>query len=214
VAVTAPDPIDTKEPPVVPEPADGSEPEVTIKSASGGSRALLEWIGVIVGALVVAFVIRSFLFGAYVIPTGSMEPTLHAGPKDRVLVNKLSYHLHDIHRGDVVVFKRPPGETDKTINDLIKRVVGLPGETVELRNGMVLINGAPLTEPYVNPSCTQGTVTLTGQTSWTIPKDMVFVMGDNRCDSTDSRAFGPIDNDLVVGRAFVRVWPLSHLGWL
>jgi signal peptidase I len=211
VPVTAPDPIDTEAPSEDDNPI---EPQVTLKPASTGTRALVEWIGVIVGALVVAFVIRSFLFGAYVIPTGSMEPTLHASPKDRVLVNKLSYKLHDIHRGDVVVFKRPPGETDKTINDLIKRVVALPGETLELRSGMVLINGAPLTEPYVNSVCTQGTVTLTGQTTWTIPKDMVFVMGDNRCDSTDSRAFGPINQDLVVGRAFVRVWPFSHLGWL
>ncbi|MCU1344187.1 MAG: signal peptidase [Acidimicrobiia bacterium] len=209
--VTAPDPLYASEPV---EPDEAAEPEVVTKPSSTGTRALLEWIGVIVGALVVAFVIRTFLFGAYVIPTGSMEPTLHASPKDRVLVNKLSYHLHDIHRGDVVVFKRPPGESDKTIDDLIKRVVALPGETVELRGGMVLINGAPLTEPYINSACNQGTVTLTGQSTWTIPKDMLFVMGDNRCDSTDSRAFGPIKQNLVVGRAFVRVWPFSHLGWL
>jgi signal peptidase I len=206
VPVTAPDQTLTSDAP--------DEPEVPVQVASKGTRALLEWIGVIVGALVVAFIIRTFLFGAYVIPTGSMEPTLHASPKDRVLVNKLSYHLHDIHRGDVVVFKRPPGETDKTIDDLIKRVVALPGESLELRGGMVLINGQPLTEPYINPVCTQGTVPLTGQASWTIPKDMIFVMGDNRCDSTDSRAFGPIGKGLVVGRAFVRVWPFSHLGWL
>jgi signal peptidase I len=209
--VTAPDETYTSEPL---EPGEVEQPEVQVRQAAKGSRALLEWIGVIVGALVVAFVIRTFLFGAYVIPTGSMEPTLHASPKDRVLVNKLSYHLHDIHRGDVVVFKRPPGESDKTINDLIKRVVGLPGEKVDLSGGMVLVNGLPLKEPYINPQCTEGTVTLTGQSSWTIPKGMIFVMGDNRCDSTDSRAFGPIEKNLVVGRAFVRVWPLSHLGWL
>jgi signal peptidase I len=211
MAVTTTDPTNSPELPEAEEPV---EPEVHLRVASTGTRALLEWIGVIVGALVVAFIIRTFLFGAYVIPTGSMEPTLHANPKDRVLVNKLSYHLHDIHRGDVVVFKRPPGESDKTINDLIKRVVGLPGETVSLQNGMVLINGQALTEPYVNSACTQGTITLTGQATWTIPKNMIFVMGDNRCDSTDSRAFGPIQQNLVVGRAFVRVWPFSHLGWL
>src|ERR1700709_896263 len=124
--VTAPDQSYAAEPP---EDGEIAEPEVSVKTESKGTRAMLEWIGVIVGALVVAFVIRTFLFGAYVIPTGSMEPTLHASPKDRVLVNKLSYHLHDIHRGDVVVFKRPPGESDKTIDDLIKRVVALPGET-------------------------------------------------------------------------------------
>jgi signal peptidase I len=192
--------------------ADERKPELSRESKR--TRALFEWVGVIVGALAVAFVIRTFLFGAYVIPSGSMEPTLKYNPDDRVLVNKLSYKLHDINRGDVVVFTRPPGETDPTINDLIKRVIGLPGEKVELVNGVVLINGNPLTEPYVNKLCTEGTRPLDTHSSWVLPKHMIFVMGDNRCGSSDSRVFGPISEHLVVGRAFMRIWPPNRLGWL
>ena len=175
-----------------------------------GNRALLEWIGVIAGALIAAFLIRSFLLGAYVIPSASMYPTLHDQPKDRVIVNKLSYKLHDVHRGDVIVFSRPPKEADKTINDLIKRVIALPGETVQGRGGTVFVNGGALTESYVNPQC-GGTADFSPVV---VPAHELWVMGDNRCNSTDSRVFGPIEENLVVGRAFVRVWPLGHLGWL
>jgi signal peptidase I len=174
-------------------------------------KALLEWIVVVVAALAVALVIRWQFFGAYVIPSGSMIPTLeYQGTRDRVLVNKLSYKLHDIHRGDIVVFKRPPGENDKTIKDLIKRVIGLPGETISGHDRTVYVGDRPLTEPYVNPACN-------GTNDFgpiTVPKGQIWVMGDNRCFSEDSRVFGTINQDLVVGRAFVRVWPLNHLGWL
>ena len=134
-------------------------------------------------------------------------PTLEKG--DRVLVNKLSYKLHDVHRGDVVVFERPPNEPDNGIKDLIKRVVALPGETVEVRDCKVLINGNPLDEPYVK----QWTETCTFAPT-VVGDNEVFVMGDNRDDSQDSRFFGAISQNLIVGRAFVVVWPLTHLGWL
>jgi signal peptidase I len=123
-----------------------------------------------------------------------------------VLVNKLSYHLHDVHRGDVVVFERPPGVPDTGIKDLIKRVVGLPGDTLESRDGHVYLNGKRLEEGYLDAGVL--TVNLTRQT---IPAGHVFVMGDNRGNSEDSRVFGPIDEDLVVGRAFIRVWPLPEV---
>jgi signal peptidase I len=136
-----------------------------------------------------------------------MEPTLRKG--DRVLVNKLSYKLHDIHRGDIVVFKRPPNEPDTGIQDLIKRVIGLPGESVSVKDCHVYINGQQLVEPYVK-SWTR-TCTFPART---VGPNEIFVMGDNRDDSQDSRFFGPISQNLVVGRAFVIVWPLTHLGWL
>jgi signal peptidase I len=190
------------------EPVGGPPPApVRPKRSRSSARTIIEWVAVIGGALVVALVIRSFFLAAFYIPSESMSPTLEKG--DRVLVNKLSYKLHDVHRGDVVVFKRPPNEPDNSIKDLIKRVIALPGETIEVRDCHVLINGQPLTESYVKSwtsTCTYA--------PHTVPSNAVFVMGDNRDDSQDSRYFGPIGENLIVGRAFVIVWPLSHLGWL
>jgi len=131
-----------------------------------------------------------------------MEPTLLVG--DRILVDKLSYHLHDVHRGDIVVFGKPPGENDPDVSDLVKRVIGLPGETISSQGGRVDINGKPLNEPWLP----RGTVT-TGIETMTIPANEYFVMGDNRSDSQDSRFFGPIPRSLIVGRVVLRIWPLT-----
>lgn len=184
------------------------------KNDRSSTRSLIEWVLVIVGALLVALLLRAFLIAAFWIPSGSMEATLRKD--DRVLVNKLSYKLHDVHRGDVVVFERPPSEPDTSVPDLIKRVIGLPGDHLQIKDGKVWINGEALTEPYVHlaSGCT-GTGPLSPQYSdVTVPANSVFVMGDNRCNSKDSRAFGPINQKLIVGRAFVRIWPLGRLGWL
>lgn len=193
--------------------AEEDAPEAESKSRmSKGARSTIEWIVVIGAALIVALFVRTFLLAAFYIPSESMESTLNIG--DRVLVNKLSYHLHDVHRGDVVVFKRPPGESDATIKDLIKRVVALPGETVSCQNQKIVIDGKILDEPYLDAGvapCGVGSCELKTQT---IPAKFIWVMGDNRGASQDSRCFGPIAQNLLVGRAFVRVWPLSHLGWL
>ena len=167
-------------------------------------KAAVEWIAIIVGALLVALVIKATLIQAFYIPSESMVPQLHIG--DRVLVNKLSYRLHDINRGDIVVFERPKGETDPRIKDLIKRVIGLPGETIEGRDGKVLINDRLLSEPYLPAG-----VTTTNLPRQLIPPDHYFVMGDNRSNSRDSRVFRAIDEDLIVGRAFIRVWPIDDL---
>jgi len=171
-------------------------------------RSAVEWVAIVVAALVAALVIKAFVIQAFYIPSGSMEPTLKVG--DRVLVNKLAYHAHPIHRGDIVVFKRPKLEGGApTIKDLIKRVIGLPGETVESSQGQVVINGQVLHEPYLST----GTTT-TGIERQTIPPGQYWVMGDNRSNSRDSRFFHAIPKSLVVGRAFVLVWPLSSLQFL
>lgn len=172
-------------------------------------RGSVEWVLIIAGALLAAFVIKTFLIQAFYIPSPSMTPTLAVN--DRVLVNKMSYRLHDINRGDIVVFLRPESEqsTDLQIKDLIKRVVGLPGDTIESRDGSLYVNGARLIEPYLP----RGTQT-DGLERTVVPKGTIFVMGDNRPNSKDSRVFGPIPEKDVVGRAFVRVWPLTHLGLL
>jgi signal peptidase I len=170
-------------------------------------RSIVEWGLVIAGALVVALVIKAFVVQAFYIPSGSMEPTLNVG--DRVFVNKLSYRAHDVNRGDLVVFERPPHEAASGIKDLIKRVIALEGDTISGQDGKVVVNGRVLEEPYL----VDGTVTADLERQ-TVPDDHVFVMGDNRTNSTDSRSFGAIDEDLIIGRAFIRVWPPSDLSWL
>jgi signal peptidase I len=170
-------------------------------------RSLIEWVVVIGGALLVALVIQATLFQAFYIPSESMETTLVEG--DRVLVNKLADSTSDISRGDVIVFERPPEEGPSEIQDLIKRVVGLPGDTVEGRAGIVYINGEPLDEDYLDDGIITSEFGVVA-----VPEGHLFVMGDNRGNSRDSRFFGPINGDLVVGRAFVIVWPLGRVGGL
>lgn len=169
-------------------------------------RATVEWVVLIVAALVIALVIKTFLFQAFYIPSESMVPTLKVG--DRVLVNKLSYDLHDVHRGDIVVFKAPPEARSDGIDDLVKRVVGLPGDTVEAReNGKVYVNGRRLDESYLP----KGTLT-TNLPPTKIPAGHLFMMGDNRDASRDSRYFGPIKESSIIGRVFVRIWPPGSIG--
>ena len=175
--------------------------DVTPERRPSGFRNAVEWVVIIVGALLVAFLVKTFLIQAFYIPSGSMLPTLEED--DRVLVNKLSYDLHAVHRGDIVVFESPQGEGE--IKDLIKRVIALPGETIEARDGRVLINGQPIEEGYLGPGITTGPLE-----PQTVPPEHVFVMGDNRGNSKDSRFFGPISESVIIGRAFVKVWPLAH----
>lgn len=183
-------------------------------------RTLVEWIAVAVGALAVALLIKGFLLQAFYIPSESMVNTLHVD--DRVLVNKLSYRFGDVERGDIIVFERPPG-AGGDIDDFIKRVIALPGETVTLVNGQVFIDGVLLDEPYVegvqtNPSAaaiiSRGCTNTPGPDRCTVAEGWFFVMGDNRNSSVDSRSFGPIVEDTIVGRAFLKVWPLGDLGFL
>ena len=179
-------------------------------------RAIWEWVFVVVVAISAAMLIRVFLFQQYYIDGPSMQTTLM--PEDRVLVNKMSYKLHDIHRGDVIVFDRVTNEVQH--DDLIKRVLGLPGETLEIRSCIVYINGVQVDEPYLNPEQTSQVEpsarcgSHTDMAPIVVPEEKVFVMGDNRVQSFDSRDFGPIDSDKVRGRAFVVIWPASAWAWL
>lgn len=181
-------------------------------------RALVEWVVIIVVALVAALLIKTFAIQAFYIPSPSMVPTLKPG--DRVLVNKLAYDFHPVHTGDIVVFRRPPGDTTPGINDLIKRVIGLPGQTISVAHCAVYINGKELAQPWLpkgwkNPSspyCTTWTPDLPNP--YKIPKGDYFMMGDNRKNSYDSRYWGPLPRSYIVGRAFVRMWPPDRLGIL
>ncbi len=186
------------------------------KRRQSGVRALVEWVVVIGVALLVALGIRQFLFQPFWIPTGSMEDTLVAG--DRVLVNKAAYHFHDIRRGDVVVFKRPQNWTvEETVKDLIKRVVALPGDEVTIRDCAVFLGGRRLEEPYVDGKCTEpasSVIDPDGDGTFVVPEKMIFVMGDNRTGSADSRVNGFVPKSDVVGRAFVLIWPMKHWRFL
>jgi signal peptidase I len=201
-------------PPAPPGPGDDVVPAADgggrrgRQRTKGRQRQIIEWVVLILCALGIAFLIKTFLFQAFYIPSESMVPTLKVG--DRVLVNKLSYHLHPVHRGDIVVFGAPPGTETAQIKDLVKRVIGLPGETIEGRaDGHVYINGVLLKEPYLPKD-----VRSKQFGPYRVPAHSYYVLGDNRQFSKDSTVFGPIPRSKIVGRVFVRIWPLSRLGFL
>ena len=174
-----------------------------MKEKPSALRNLVEWVAILGAALLVAFVVKTFLIQAFYIPSPSMVPTLEVD--DRVLVNKLSYKMHDVHRGDVVVFERLPDE-HAAIKDLIKRVVAIEGDTIESRGNTLYVNDQAVPESYTKTSDIG-----TAVERRTIPPGHVFVMGDNRTNSQDSRVFGPVAEDRIVGRAFVKIWPLGSL---
>lgn len=195
-----------------------SEPQSSASTNGQGVRLIREWVTVLVVALVIAITVRSLLLQQFYISGPSMEATMFQD--NRVLVNKLSYRLHDIHRGDVVVFDRVTVDGEVVQHDdLIKRVIGLSGETISIKNCQVFINGKLLPEPYLNDYDLAQTslddrcrVPVMEETL--IPKDHLFVMGDNRPQSFDSRMFGSIEQNLVVGRAFVIIWPFGEAKFL
>jgi signal peptidase I len=213
-------------PAVIPEtggPAPVQEPPPKPKS-------LLRELPLLLGvAFVIAFLVKTFVAQAFFIPSESMVHTLEVG--DRVLVSRMSYKLHEPHRGDIVVFTSPfetegsgdnrplPSRVIHTVlesvglrqpstEDFIKRVIGLPGETVEGKSGKIFINGRQLVEPYLADE------PVGDFPPKTIPKDQLWVMGDNRNRSSDSRVFGPIKESKIVGRAILRIWPFNRLGFL
>lgn len=169
------------------------------------ARRTVEWVALVALALGVAVLLRTFVVQSFFIPSESMTPTLQVG--DRVLVNKLAYDFGEPARGDVVVFEAPPGEGSAEIRDLIKRVVALPGESVEGRDGAIYVNSERLDEPWL-PEVTRSP----SFPAHRVPPDHYWVLGDNRDDSRDSRFFQSIPEDAIVGKAFVRIWPLDELG--
>ncbi len=156
----------------------------------------------LISAVLIAWVVRTFIIHPFYIPTGSMEPTLL--PRDRVLVNKFIYRFREPQRGDIVVFL-PPNDN----RDYIKRIIGLPGETIEIRKGKVYINNRALSEPYkINKP------DFSSFGPFKIPKSSYFVMGDNRPNSSDSRVFGPLKKERIIGKAILIYWPISRIQWL
>jgi signal peptidase I len=159
--------------------------------------------------MLAAFLVRTFIFQTFYIPSGSMEPTLQVG--DRIIVSKLSYDVHSVHRGDIIVFHAPPKEStvcaDPSVKDLVKRVIGLPGETISSQGNTVLINGSPIAQPWF-PATPLGPPIVTTK----IPTGSYFVMGDNRTNSCDSRMWGTLPGSNIIGHVIFRIWPLSQIG--
>lgn len=153
----------------------------------------------VVLAVILAAVIRILLFEPFYIPSPSMEPALY--PRDRIVVNKIVYKFRQPQRGDVVVFKYPLD----TRRDFVKRVVAFEGETIEVRNNYVYINGRRLDEPYISHVMVPDFAPLH------VPSGHIFVMGDNRNNSDDSRVWGPLNTDLLVGKAIFIYWPVERV---
>jgi signal peptidase I len=181
-------------------------------------RVLRDCILVVVIALGAALLVRVYVLQQFYISGPSMESTLFEN--NRVLVNKLSYRLHDIRRSDVVVFDRITTSGGVIAHDdLIKRVIGIAGDTVEIKDCKVLVNAKEIQEPYLDetvlalPNAVERCRVI-DMKPITVPKNQLFVMGDNRPESFDSRSFGTIPKHLVVGRAFAIVWPFGRIATL
>jgi signal peptidase I len=193
------------------------------------TRRLRRTLGLGIAILALVLLLRAFVLQAFWVPSASMEPTLVPG--DRILVSKLAPRFGAVHRGDVIVFEDPRAEQhpDDPVSalfrwvsaglgaampegpDLVKRVVALPGESWEMRRGVVYIDGRRLDEPYLNR-----TVDTRSFGPATVPPGRLFVLGDNRTRSSDSRfsQLGYVPRDRVVGRAVAVIWPPSRMGWL
>jgi len=208
--------VDTPVEDVLDERADGGGRGRHRAPVNRGRRWAIETVVVVAVAVVVAVLLRTFLVATYSIPSGSMEPTLQIG--DRILVDKLSYHLHGIGRGDIIVFSTPPDEhcAGAPVPDLVKRVIGLSGDTVSLLQGKVYVNGKLLAQPWL-PAATRhettpgppGTAYSLSQ-PFKVPSGDVYVMGDNRTLSCDSRYWGPIKTSTIVGQVDLRIWPITR----
>jgi signal peptidase I len=180
-------------------------------------RWLIEVVETLALTLVTFFVIQSFVAQPFQVRQTSMEHTLE--PDEYVLVDKLTPRFDSFHRGDIVVLQPPEGWGDELGTPFIKRVIGLPGETVEVRDdGRVYVNGTALDEARYTYADTDGenqpTTPNSDESSWTLGPDELFVLGDHREVSDDSRSFGPVTEASIVGRAFLRYWPAATFGIL
>lgn len=167
-------------------------------------KGLLELVEILAIALILSFVVRTFLLDSRIVPSGSMLPTIQL--QDRLMVDKLVFKFSDIKRRDIVVFHPTPESGEK--DDLVKRVIGLPGEKIEVKDGKVLVNGTALEENYIlnKPDYQYGPVT--------VPADSYFVLGDNRQDSNDSHMWGFLPKQNITGKVWIRYWPLNTFGKL
>ena len=185
------------------------------------ARVALDWIFTIAGAIVIVFALKAWVVNPYRIPSSSMEPELHcarpapgceARYSDRVLANRFIYHFRDPKRGEIIVFKTPP-EAQLRCGEggtFVKRLIGLPGDRISERDGIVYINGTRLDEPYITPAQRDHDP----PRSWVrVPAGDYFFMGDNRGASCDSRVWGPVPRKNLIGEVFFVYWPPNRIGF-
>ena len=184
-----------------------------------GWRLTIDWLVTIIGAIAIVLAIKAWVVNPYRIPSSSMEPTLHcakpgdwclAGTNDRVLVNRLAYRFESPKRGQIVVFTAPPatgrcgpGDGGSTF---VKRLIGLPGDTVTERNGLISVNGKRLAEPYVEPALRDHQ---SGR--WQVPAGRYFFLGDDRVHSCDSRVWGSVPRHSLIGPVLLTYWPPDRI---
>lgn len=172
---------------------------------------VVSFLVMLVVALALFFGLRAFVVEPYDIPSGSMETTIMTG--DRVFAEKVSYYFRDVQPGDIVTFESP----EVAGQVLIKRCIAVGGQTVDLVDGVVYVDGEPLDEPYTNGLPSYPLRTASGEDisyPYTVPEGYLWVMGDNRTNSSDSRYFGAVPEDSVTGRGCLVFWPLDHFGML
>ena len=182
-------------------------------------RIAIDWAVTIIGAILIVLALKQWIVNPYRIPSSSMEPTLHCarpGPgcqahfSDRVLACRICLDFSSPSRGDIIVFKTPPAAAEKCGEGgtFVKRLIGLPGETVTEKAGFVYINGKPLKEPYIQKGRRD-----TQSGKWTVPKGQYFFMGDNRAQSCDSRQWGTVPRGNLIGEVFFVYWPPNRIGF-
>jgi len=180
-----------------------------VKPVRSRRKSVIEWIIVLIAAVLASFAIRTYVLQTFLIPSGSMNPTFYNG--DRILVNKLSVDFGTINVGDILVFKAPPNVAkicNDDVADLVKRVIGLPGDVLTSKGNTIYRNGTRLDQKWsVFP--TLGTPIK----KITVPAGQYFMMGDNHANSCDSRMWGTLPRDDIIGKVFVRIWPLSKWHW-
>jgi signal peptidase I len=180
------------------------------KEKRSSKRVLIEWVVILVIALVASLLIRTFAFQTFYIPSASMQPTLYPG--DRIIVDKLSVTFGTINIGDIVVFKAPPdvakdcGDDD---TDLVKRVIGLPGDHLTSKGNTIYVNGKVLNQNWSH----NVPIGPTPIGNVTVPKGQYFMMGDNHAISCDSRMWGTVPRSDIIGKVFLKIWPLNELTW-
>jgi signal peptidase I len=198
-------PSDTLDDPVV-------TPATTTRRPKRPMRLVIEWLVIVVIAVAISFLMRTYVVQTFFIPSGSMEPTLHVG--DRILVSKLSVELGTIHTGDIVVFKAPPAEhCGEPVTDLVKRVIGVPGDKLWSKGNTIYINGRKLHENWSHYEPLGGAIA-TRSAPVVVPANSYFVMGDNHANSCDSRMWGFVPKSDMIGKVFLRIWPPSRIGFL
>ena len=183
-------------------------------------RIAIDWIVTIAGAILIVLAIKQWVVNPYRIPSSSMEPTLHcarpgadceARLSDRVLANRFIYHFRSPHRGEIIVFTTPKARAEAACNasgTFVKRLIGLPGETVDEQDGTIYIDGKRLNEPYIQPSRRDHQ-----SGSWHVPQGHYFFMGDNRRESCDSRRWGSVARSALIGKVFMTYWPPNRISF-